>query len=132
MRLAQIDHLAIGFNDPKAASAWFVRVLGFQSAYKDVWGDVPLFLRLGTTFLALFPKNKSAGTTSSGESQSGLFRHLALNASTYGEFEQAQRELTEQGIAWRFEDHQIAHSIYFSGPEGIPLEVTTYELKNKV
>ncbi len=41
----------------------------------------------------------------------------------------AQRELASRGIAFHFRDHEISHSIYFRDPDGIELEITTYELE---
>ena len=40
----------------------------------------------------------------------------------------AQDELTNRGIAFQFQDHEISHSIYFSDPDGHQIEITTYEL----
>ncbi len=39
-----------------------------------------------------------------------------------------ERELKERGIDFEFEDHKIAHSIYFRDPDGFDLEITTYEI----
>jgi catechol-2,3-dioxygenase len=44
-------------------------------------------------------------------------------------FERAQQELKQRGIAFHFEDHGIAHSIYFRDPDGHELEITTYEVE---
>jgi catechol-2,3-dioxygenase len=53
-------------------------------------------------------------------------RHLAFRVSRKN-FEQAQQELSLRAISFAFEDHDIAHSIYFSDPDGHRLELTTYE-----
>lgn len=39
-----------------------------------------------------------------------------------------QHELPGQGIACEFQDHGIAHSIYFCDPDGHQIEITTYDL----
>ena len=54
-------------------------------------------------------------------------RHLAFRVNATG-FAQAKDELTRRGIAFEFQDHDIAHSIYFDDPDGHRLEITTYEL----
>ena len=54
--------------------------------------------------------------------------HFALRADRKN-FERAQQELKQRGIAFHFEDHGIAHSIYFRDPDGHELEITTYEVE---
>jgi catechol-2,3-dioxygenase len=53
--------------------------------------------------------------------------HLAMRANREN-FVAAQRDLTRRGISFHFTDHEISHSIYFRDPDGIELEITTYEL----
>ena len=43
-------------------------------------------------------------------------------------FVAAQQELKKHGIKFEFQDHEIAHSIYFRDPDGHQLEITTYEV----
>lgn len=54
-------------------------------------------------------------------------RHFAFRLNR-ADFEQAQMELREQQIPFRFEDHIMAHSLYLSDPDGHRVELTTYEL----
>jgi catechol 2,3-dioxygenase-like lactoylglutathione lyase family enzyme len=53
--------------------------------------------------------------------------HLAFRADRKN-FHGAQRELEKHGIKFEFQDHEIAHSIYFRDPDGHQLEITTYDL----
>ena len=53
--------------------------------------------------------------------------HLAFRANR-AEFVKAQEELKRRKISFRFEDHEIAHSIYFRDLNDLPLEITTYEV----
>ena len=53
--------------------------------------------------------------------------HLAFRASR-ANFQAAREELKDRGIRFEFEDHEIAHSIYFNDPDGHKLEITTYEI----
>ena len=56
-------------------------------------------------------------------------RHLAFRAD--GEnFAKARQELTERGLEVEFQDHGLAHSIYFHDPDGHEIEITTYGLKD--
>jgi catechol 2,3-dioxygenase-like lactoylglutathione lyase family enzyme len=43
-------------------------------------------------------------------------------------FERARMELPAKGIAIEFQDHDVAQSIYFKDPDGVLVELTTYEV----
>jgi catechol-2,3-dioxygenase len=36
--------------------------------------------------------------------------------------------LQSRGVPFQFSDHEIAHSIYFTDPDGFLLEITTYDV----
>ena len=55
-------------------------------------------------------------------------RHVAFRADS-DSFTRVQRELTRRQIAFEFQDHGIAHSIYLHDPNGHEIEITTYDLK---
>ena len=80
-------------------------------------------LRLGTTFLTLFPHKED--DRAAGDDRAW---HLALRAQTYADFQEAQTELKARGVAFEFRDHEIAHSIYFFDPDGFLLEIVTYDV----
>src|SRR6266700_3643630 len=123
MRLEQIDHVALRCASPEATRAWYVSTLGFEHVFRCQWSGVPIFLRLGSTFIALFPQK--------GDEQApadGRIWHLAFRAAAYPDFQLAQAELQARGISFQFRNHEIAHSIYFSDPDGVLLEVTTYDV----
>ena len=126
MRLNHIDHVALTCASPEASKAWYVSVLGFEHVFPGKWDGIPIFLRLGPTFIALFPARSSAGESSPAAAR---IDHLAFRTSAYEEFEIAQKELTARGIGFVFQDHEIAHSIYFSDPDGHRLEITTYDIE---
>ena len=121
MRLEQIDHVALRCASPKATMAWYVNTLGFEQVFADRWAGVPIFIRLGSTFLALFPRGD-------GSAKNGAFSHLAFRAATYADFENAQAGLRAKEIPFEFEDHEVSHSIYFRDLDGVQLEITTYDL----
>ena len=128
MKLEQIDHLALTCREPAASLDWYVRVLGFEPEFVGQWGGVPLFLRLGSTRLALFPLRDRAPGGNSKTPDGPRMDHFALRAATCSEFLAAQDDLRERGIAFDFQDHEISLSIYFDDPNGHTVEITTYDL----
>ena len=125
MQLEGIDHIALAVRDQKASEAWYREVLGLERLHADVWGDYPIIVGTGTTSLALFPRNEEDAPFPRGGLPS--LRHIAFRVDA-ANFERAQQELTERGIEFTFQDHDIAHSIYFYDPDGYRLEITTYDL----
>ena len=125
MKLEGIDHVAFTVSDVEQTVAWYLEVLGFERRHEGAWKGVPAFIGKGTTALALFPRPRK-GT--SAVKPDGPFLHLALRASR-AEFVRAEEELRKRGIEFHFEDHGIAHSIYFRDLNDLRLEITTYEPK---
>ena len=123
MELQGIDHVALAVPDIDQTVEWYRDVLGFQRLHAEEWGGVPAFIGLGSTALALFPRKERAGAGST----AGPMLHLAFRASRK-EYEEAKEELKARGISFQFEDHGIAHSIYFRDLNDLPLEITTYEV----
>ncbi len=126
MQLEGLDHVALAVRDLPAAVAWYCEVLGFQRMHADVWGEMPAFVGHGETAVALFPVEGEAQPPP-GKSTIAM-RHLAFRA-TRANFDRAREELKEREIPFAFEDHKIAHSIYFRDPDGHRLEITTYEVQ---
>jgi catechol 2,3-dioxygenase-like lactoylglutathione lyase family enzyme len=73
----------------------------------------------------LFPANEEPKTSAHREIR---MLHLAFRANREN-FLGAQQELKQRGIKFEFQDHEIAHSIYFRDPDGHQLEITTYEVE---
>lgn len=126
MQLEGIDHVAMSVNDIERSAKWYADVLGFEKRFVNQWGGVPTFIGLGKTAIALFP---ARGPSSSKPPAPEPIRmlHLAFRADRKN-FEAAQQELKRREIRFSFEDHEIAHSIYFIDPDGHKLEITTYDL----
>jgi catechol 2,3-dioxygenase-like lactoylglutathione lyase family enzyme len=121
-----IDHVALAVRDVKAAAKWYIEVLGLERRYQDVWGDYPAVVGIGTTSLALFPVEGTNPQPRPGRNVLAM-RHLAFRTDAAG-FAQAQRTLEARGIAFEFQDHAVAHSIYIHDPDGHEIEITTYDL----
>jgi len=122
MKLEQIDHVALRCASPETTMAWYIDTLGFERVFAEYWSGVPIFLRLGQTFIALFPRRGDDRT------EENAISHLAFRAPSYADFEAAQTELQARGISFEFQDHEVSHSIYFRDPDGFQLEITTYDL----
>jgi catechol 2,3-dioxygenase-like lactoylglutathione lyase family enzyme len=124
MRLEQIDHVALRCASLETSKVWYVNTLGFEHVFPGYADGVPIVLRLGSTFLTLFPQKPDETPAANGRAW-----HLALRAATYADFQAAQAELKTKGVSFQFRDHEISHSIYFSDPDGFLLEITTYEVR---
>lgn len=122
-----LDHVALLVRDQARSIAWYGDVLGLELIYEAEWGAVPAMLVApgSRTGVALFPAEdpQAAGAPPG----SIAVAHVAFRADRAG-FERAQAALAEHGIAFRFEDHDVSHSIYFTDPDGHRLEITTYDL----
>src|SRR4051812_40591374 len=105
MRLEQIDHVALRCASLEVAKEWYVSVLGFEHVFIGHGNGVPIILKLGSTFLTLFPEKVNEKPAVNGRAW-----HLALRAATYGDFEAAQSDLKAKGILFQFQDHEISHS----------------------
>lgn len=121
-KLDALDHVAITVQDVESSATWYQDVLNLERRHEDSWGDYPVFICAGSSGLALFPKD-AAEKSSKGRNM----KHFAFRVNREN-FEQAQTELQERGIEFEFQDHDIAHSIYFRDLDGYKVEITTYEL----
>ena len=125
MQLEGIDHVAMGVRDIERSAKWYIDVLGFERLHDGMWNGVPTFIGKGNTGIALFPANQEPKTSAHREIR---MLHLAFRANREN-FLAAQQELKKRGIKFEFQDHEIAHSIYFRDPDGHQLEITTYEVE---
>jgi catechol 2,3-dioxygenase-like lactoylglutathione lyase family enzyme len=124
MQLEGIDHVAMGVRDIERSAKWYIEVLGFERLHDGMWNGVPTFIGKGNTGIALFPANQEPKTSAHREIR---MLHLAFRADREN-FSAAQQELKKCGIKFEFQDHEIAHSIYFRDPDGHQLEITTYDV----
>lgn len=125
MNLEQIDHIALSCKNPEQSKDWYVQVLGFEHNYVGAWNGIPIFLKLGSTGLALFPDNHSSRLQ---PDQAKGISHFALRAGSKRDFQEAKEELRSHGVEFIFQDHEISHSIYFNDPDEHRVEITTYDV----
>ncbi len=130
VRLEQLDHIALMVRDPRRSMEWYQSVLGLERRHQDVWGDDPIMMCAGSTCVALFPLKAAKPALPPDVSATAVMNHFAFRAGHAG-FLEAQAELKRHGIPFDFQDHQIAHSIYFRDPDGHRLEITTCDLPGK-
>ena len=95
-----------------------------------MWDGVPVFIGKGETALAIFPVRENESEATARPATIRIL-HLALRTNC-ANFLKAQEELKARGIKFIFQDHEIAHSIYFRDPDGHELEITTYEFDKRV
>jgi catechol 2,3-dioxygenase-like lactoylglutathione lyase family enzyme len=127
MELEGIDHVALGVRDVEQSAKWYADVLGFERRYEQMWDGIPTFIAKGNTAIALFPLRNNDSPSASRTGRTGML-HLAFRANREN-FLRAQEELKKRGIKFEFQDHEISQSLYFRDPDGIELEITTYELE---
>ena len=124
--LEGLDHVALAVRDVERSADWYVDVLGFERRFDGMWNGIPVFVAREKTAIALFPVGSDQANSLPPRKRGGIL-HLAMRANREN-FVAAQRDLANRGIAFHFTDHEISHSIYFRDPDGIELEITTYEL----
>jgi catechol 2,3-dioxygenase-like lactoylglutathione lyase family enzyme len=118
-RVLGLDHVALSVGDQEVSERWYRDVLGLVREHAAAWGDTPVALMAEGSGLALFKAPKAGATL-------GL-RHVAFRVDREN-FDAAQVDLRRRGIAFEFQDHDVSHSIYFQDPDGLELELTTYEV----
>jgi catechol 2,3-dioxygenase-like lactoylglutathione lyase family enzyme len=122
-----LDHIAITVSDLEASVKWYEQVLGLKNDHPGLWGGVPvmMFAVIGSSGLALFPAKANA-TLPDNLGNLIATQHIAFRVSR-ASFEAAQAHLHDLRIPFKFQDHDISHSIYFDDPDQHRLELTTYE-----
>lgn len=124
--IESIDHVALAVRDVRRSAEWYQQVLGLRRLYEDAWGDLPAVVGIGGTSIALFPVQGSTPQGRPGRDVLAM-RHLAFRVDA-ANFAKARQALESRRIGVEFQDHGIAHSIYFYDPDGHELEITTYDL----
>ena len=126
----RLDHLALPVYDAALTLQFYSEVLQLplvDALSGDDWGGQPwLMMFFGTgsgQLLALCALHGAQPPRPDGLPAD--VRHYAFSVPSAAEQEQWKGRLRQHGIAFSEEDHGPQHSIYFSDPNGIVLEVTT-------
>jgi catechol 2,3-dioxygenase-like lactoylglutathione lyase family enzyme len=126
----RFDHLALPIYDAARTLQFYTEVLQLplvDAISGDDWGGKPwLMMFFGTgggQLLALCALRGAQPPRPDGLPAD--VRHYAFSVSSAAEQEKWKTRLREHGIACSEEDHGTQHSLYFSDPNGIVLEVTT-------
>ena len=116
----QVDHVEVMVTNMDASVRWYEEVLGLKVTHR--WEPEPVFLEANGTALALF----QAGLGERDKGEGAHWHRVAWRTDEAG-FTAAQDHLRGKGIHFRGPvDHDISWSIYFSDPDGNPLEITYY------
>lgn len=118
-----IDHVEVFVSDLAAAARWYEDVLGLKEMAR--WEPEPVMVGASTTKLALFRRNSARVANAGPLSIKEGWRRVAWLVDKAG-FEAAKKHLESRGIHFHEQDHGMAQSIYFSDPDGNPLEITYY------
>jgi catechol 2,3-dioxygenase-like lactoylglutathione lyase family enzyme len=135
-----VNHLAIATRDVKSQIAYFTDVLGcpLRALYRmhgadGVWHA---FVELNPSSYVAFvfhpdnPDTRELGVTHAadptGTVASGAMQHVALHVGTFDELLAMRDRIRSRGVPVIGPvDHGFCESVYFAGPEGLLLELTT-------
>src|SRR5262245_16771737 len=115
-KIEALDHVALSVRDVSRSARWYADVLGFKRFHEDKWNGIPVFVGNGAAAIALFPASEEVGLTSVDRAAVRTL-HFAFRTDREN-FSRAQDELKKRAIPFEFQDHDIAHSIYFRDPDG--------------
>lgn len=126
-RVGGIDHVELTVSDREAAAAWFADVLGLER-YEPLssWAENgPLMLTSdgGATKLALFEDESKTPDAATSTDRVAF----GIDGAGFLAFVDrvADRSDVEVGGRADIVDHDLAYSVYFTGPSGSRFEVTT-------
>jgi catechol 2,3-dioxygenase-like lactoylglutathione lyase family enzyme len=115
-----LDHVGFRVADQAASIAWYSDLLGLERVHEAEWGSTPaMLLGPGTrNGVALFQATERfpAG-----------FHHVAFRVTAEG-FAAARERFDRDGTVYEFHDHVAALSLYVEDPDGLTVELTTYEV----
>ncbi|BFM15099.1 VOC family protein [Maricurvus nonylphenolicus] len=140
-----INHLALATANLKSTLQFFNEVLGMPLValywMHGAENTAHAFLKLNDSSLLAFvfspniPTDIKLGITHSGNPgdpcTTGTMQHLAFNVDSHEQLLIMRDRIRSKGIhCFGPMDHGFAEAIYFSGPDGITLEVATLTGKN--
>ena len=120
MELRRLDHVSLNVTDRARSIAWYRDVLGLPQLNQPTEDDEPVFLGKPGLQFGLFQAQRQSPAR---EPESSGLRHVAL---VVDDLQSAQERLREHGVAFNYEDHGNAVSVYFRDPDDHVLALTTY------
>jgi catechol 2,3-dioxygenase-like lactoylglutathione lyase family enzyme len=123
IRTQGLDHFAVTVRDLERSERFYRDVLGLERVFADEWVEPVMMTATTGSGVALF--QAEAGPP--GARPPVRVVHVAFRVER-SMFDLAREVLAELGLEPEFEDHGVAHSIYFPDPDGHRLELTTYEV----
>lgn len=123
IRTQGLDHFAVTVRDLARSERFYRDVLGLERVFADEWAEPVMMMTAAGSGVALF----QAEPGPLGERQPVRVVHVAFRVDR-AMFDLARQVLPDVGLEPQFEDHGVAHSIYFHDPDGHRLELTTYEV----
>ncbi len=123
IRTQGLDHFAVTVRDLERSERFYRDVLGLERVFADEWAEPVMMMTAAGSGVALF----QAEPGPPGERQPVRVVHVAFRVDR-AMFDLARQVLPDVGLEPQFEDHGVAHSIYFPDPDGHRLELTTYEV----
>jgi len=120
-----MNHAVLYVRDARRQQRFYTDVLDFETVIEHPQGAF-IFMRAPASGnhhdLALFSIGPSAGASTAGRNQVGLY-HLAWEVPTLDDLEEHRRRLAEAGALHGASDHGVNKSLYAKDPDGIEFEV---------
>jgi len=121
----RIDHVEVFVRDIEAAQTWYEKVLGLKEVYR--FDPHPVMIGIGGSKIALFKSRRDGPNNSDDDTQPPIRWRCVAWLVASDRFTAAQDHLRACGVAFDGPiDHDGNPSIYFSDPDGNPLEITCY------
>ena len=127
MPITRLNHAVLYVRNVERSVAFYTEILGFRKLLglgNELTGAA--FLQApGSTNdhdIGLFEIGESAGPTTAGRNQVGLY-HLAWEVDTLDELERLARRLQDAGALVGASDHSTTKSLYAKDPDGLEFEV---------
>ena len=138
--LRHVDHIGLGCRDAETTRHFYEDILGMPLVLATVLNDpyaggnnqefCHFFFEVGNgTFLAFFDHPR-AFTQDDFGARSAFLHHIAIEVADDAIVQEFRRRLEEAGVATRYTDHGVYHSLYFADPDGLNLEITCKPASN--
>lgn len=131
--LRHVDHFAFGCRDARATRDFYERILGLPLVNTLVLEDdiiskgamyCHFFFELGDGHFLAFFDHTTLFAEGDFTPKSGFHQHVAFEVTTDETVQSFRTRLEAAGVKTQYVDHGLYHSLYFTDPNGINLEVT--------